>query len=171
MKSKIAVFWLIVFFGLVSVVAAGEHELLKLLPEDDDISGWSRDGETSVATDEASLAGLINGAAPFYIEHGAVEVLFQDYADDKDFLMLEIYRMDSETHAEELYADVAAEESEVVGDLGAEGRVVSNLVGVYLVEYWQNTCFVRLTISGKSSLSQEIVLAFASRIFENMNAR
>ena len=67
-----------------------------LFPESGEIGGWVRDGELYVATDEASLAGFINGAAPFYVEHGAVEVGFQDYVKEGVYLTLELYRMKDE---------------------------------------------------------------------------
>ena len=168
MKSIIFMLGIWTSILLVCSVMATESELLKLLPQDDDITGWLRDGEAYIATDEASLSGFINGAAPFYIERGAQEVLFQDYAKDDVYLTVEIYRMAEAEQARQLYADVGAEEPEALEDIGTEARFVGGLVGAYLVEYWHTSLFVRLTITEKSPAAQDAILAFAKGISEKI---
>lgn len=143
---------------------AADTELLKLIPHNDEIAGWMRDGETAIATDEESLSGLINGAAPFYIDHGAVEVIFQDYVQDDVFLTLEIYRMDLQEQAKQLYTDIQAEDPEALEEIGTEGRLVSGLIGAYLLEYWQKSFFIRLTITEKSQQSKEAILNLAKSV-------
>lgn len=148
---------------------AAESKLLKLVPEDAVIPEWVRDDEPYLATDEASLAEWINGAAPFYIQHGAVEVVFQDYVKEDIYLSLEIYHMDSEEHAKLLYADIDSENPEHLKKIGTEGRFVSGLVGAYLVEYWQKSFFVRLTITEKSTQSKETIVKFAKTVSEKID--
>ena len=157
------------FVLIISVPVALAEEMLNIVPQDDDISGWLRDGETAIATDLDSLTGLINGAAPFYLERGAVEVIFQDYAKDDVYLTLEIYRMDQQANAKRLYTEIEAEEPEELERIGTEGRLVSGLIGTYLVEYWQKTFFLRLTITEKSQQSKETILNFAKLVSEKMN--
>lgn len=153
-------------FTVSWVTADGDVE--QLFPESGAIPGWTRDGEVYVATDEASLAEFINGAAPFYIEHGAVEVGFQDYVKEDVFLTVEIYRMKDEEHARRLYADIHAEDPEPVADMQGEGRFVGGLIGVYLVEYWQRPYFIRLTVADKSAVSKEAIVRFAGMVSENI---
>ena len=153
-----------------ALTAESESELLKLVPADDEIAGWLLDGETYVATDEQSLSEFINGAAPFYIEHGAVEVVFQDYAKEDVYLTLEIYRMKDEKKAKQLYADIDSENPEKLEKAGKEGRFVGGLIGAFLVEYWQKSFFIRLTITEKSATSKETILTFAKTVSEKIIA-
>ena len=68
-----------------------------------------------LATDLESLTMLMNGAAPFYLEQGVVEVLFQDYINDDDvFLTLEIYRTQTEDQARSVYTNIYAENPETL---------------------------------------------------------
>ncbi|MBD3306225.1 hypothetical protein GF339_07535 [candidate division KSB3 bacterium] len=149
-------------------VLAENEKVLSLIPEDDEIAGWLRDGEAAIATDLDSLTGLINGAAPFYIDHGTQIALFQDYIKDDVYLMLEMYQVDTPQHAQQVYAESYSDESQPLERIGTEGRIVGGLIGVYLVEYWQKTFFVRLTISDKSQHSKEAVVTFAQFISENI---
>lgn len=164
-RQALCVLWLLMF--AYSALAA-DTGLLKFVPNDDEISEWIHDGETAVATDEESLSGFIDGAAPFYIDHGAVEVVFQDYAKDDVYLTLEIYRMNTQEQAKGLYADIEAENPEALEDIGTAGRLVSGLIGAYLLEYWQKTFFIRLTITDKSQQSKEAILDFAKTVSQKM---
>ncbi len=155
--------FLFIFF-VNSALAASDSEILKLVPNDDELADWIRDGETALATDEESLSGLINGAAPFYIEHGAAEIIFQDYIKGDVWLTLEIYRMKTEEQAKRLYAEINVENPETLKATGTEGRLVSGLIGVYLLESWQKTFFIRLTITDKSQQSKETILNFAKTV-------
>ena len=168
MKITKLFLWLFMLIIFAHSALAAESELLKLVPKDDDISGWIRDGETYVATDEASLAEFINGAAPFYIERGAVEVGFQDYVKEDVYLTLEIYRMKDEKSARQLYTEIDSENPEKLEKIGTEGRFVSGLIGAYLIEYWQKSFFIRLTITQKSATSKEAVLTFAKTVSEKI---
>ncbi len=173
MKSVKYFLWVCCVFWPITLVhstLAVDTELLKFVPSDEDIAGWIRDGETYIATDEESLAGFINGAAPFYIEHGAVEVVFQDYTKEDVYLTLEIYRMKDEEKAKQLYADIDSENPETLEKIGTEGRLASGLIGAYLIEYWQKSFFVRLTITEKSTTSKEAILTFAKTISEKIQA-
>lgn len=171
MKSAGYAFWVSTIYVLLSLaypLSATETELLKFIPQDEEVAGWIHDGEAYVATDEASLAGFINGAAPFYIERGAVEVVFQDYANQDVYLTVEIYRMKDEESAKHLYAEITSEDPETLEDVGTEGRFVSGLVGAYLIEYWQKYLFIRLTITDKSPESKKAMLNFATIVSEKI---
>lgn len=170
MKTSTYLLWIFILIMLTYSALAADSELLKIVPNDDDISGWMRDGETYIATDEQSLSEFINGAAPFYIEHGAVEVVFQDYAKEDVYLTLEIYRMEDEEKAQQLYAAIDSENPETLEKIGTEGRFVGGLIGAYLVEYWQKSFFIRLTITEKSTNSKEAILTFATTVSEKITA-
>ena len=164
--------WVVgLLLALAASAASADSALLDSVPADDQIAGWLRDGETFRATSEAELTEWINGAAPFYIEHGVVEAVFQDYVNPEDvFLTLELYRLEDAAHAETLYADVSADQSEPVQDLGAESRFVGDLIGAYLIEFWQQTYFVRLTIVAKTPSAKDAILEFARVVSDALNA-
>lgn len=168
MKIGRAFLWLWMLIAFAHVAVAAESELFSLIPKDDGVLGWIRDDEPYLATDEQSLSEFINGAAPFYIEHGAVEVVFQDYAKEDVYLTLEIYRMKDDEKAKELYADIDSENPEPLEEIGTEGRFVGGLIGAYLVEYWQKSFFIRLTITEKSATSKEVILTFANTVSEKI---
>ena len=171
MKPRGYVFWMgtvCILLSLTHLSSATETELLKFIPRDEEVAGWIRDGETYVATDEASLAEFIDGAAPFYIERGVVEVVFQDYANEDVYLTVEIYRMKNAESAKQLYAEITSENPETLEEVGTEGRFVSGLVGAYLIEYWQKSLFIRLTITDKSPQSKEAILKFATSVSEKI---
>lgn len=170
MKKVSSFLWICMLIALTHAAMAVESKLLPIVPNDDDISGWIRDGESYIATDEQSLSEFIDGAAAFYIEHGAVEVVFQDYAKEDVYLTLEIYHMKDEEKAKQLYADIDSEDPEILEEIGTEGRFVGGLIGAYLVEYWQKSFFIRLTITEKSTISKEVILTFAKIISEKIIA-
>lgn len=146
-------------------VQASDDDMLDFLPEDEEIFGWLRDGDPMLATDLDSLTMLINGAAPFYLERGVLEVLFQDYINQDDvFLTLEIYRTPSKEQAQSLYTAIEVENPETLENLGHEARLMSGLIGAYLLEFWQKTYFIRLTITEKSEYSREAIVNFAKHV-------
>jgi hypothetical protein len=53
---------------------AAPDPLLSLIPRDGEVEGFVRDGAPILCYDEESLAERIDGAAPFYLERGAVAV-------------------------------------------------------------------------------------------------
>ena len=164
----LSIFFTLGFFTSFSSALAEETVLLKCIPKDDEVAGWVRQEKPYIATDEETLFAFINGAAPFYIEHGAMEVGFQDYA-QKDFhLTLEVYRMKDEESAIQLYDDIYAENPKLLKDIGTAGRFVGSLIGLYLIEYRQQSFFVRLTISKKSEASKEKILTFARIVSEKI---
>ena len=151
-------------FGLISFCSpalAGESSLLNCIPNNDEVPGWIRDGEAYIAINEGALFNFINGGAPFYLERGVVEAGFQDFIQNDLSLELEIYRTKNEESTKRLYDDIYVENPRLLKDMGTAGRFAASLVGVYMVEYWQQSFFVRLTISEKSAASKETILKFA----------
>jgi hypothetical protein len=168
-RSALWMFFTLGFFTSFSSVLAEETVLSKCIPKDDEVTGWVRQGKPYIAIDEETLFAFINGAAPFYIKHGTVEVGFQDYA-QKDFhLTLEVYRMKDEESAIQLYGDIYAENPKPLINIGSAGRLIENLIGLYLIEYQRQSFFVRLTISKKSEASKEKILTFARIVSEKID--
>jgi len=172
MKLLKRTLWICCVFGLLPLVysaSAENTEISKYIPNDDEVSGWVREGEAYIAIDEKTLLAFINGAAPFYIEHGTEEVAFQDFTQKDLYLTLEIYRMKNEVSAKRLYADIYAENPKPLEGIGTVGRFLDDLIRLYLVEYWQQSFFIRLTISEKTVASKETILTFARIVSEKIS--
>jgi len=169
MKGISLLSWFL-YLLIPQVIAAQptDNGILLLLPVDGEIEGWVRDGDLYIATDEGSLSEFINGAAPFYIEHGALEAGFQDYINADVFLTVELYRMGEEAQAEQLLADIHADDPESLDNVHGKGRFVGSYIGVYLIEFRQDTYFVRLNVADKSEVSKKAILTFAATISEHI---
>jgi hypothetical protein len=114
------------------------------------------------------LMARINGAAPFYIDHGTEEVVFQEYLKGEAYLSLEIFRLVSLEKAKQLFNDIDTLKPKPLQGIGSEGRFIEGLIGAYLVEFRQNSFFIRLTISQKTAESKKVILAFARKISNNI---
>ncbi|MCU0613407.1 MAG: hypothetical protein MUE60_16685 [Candidatus Eisenbacteria bacterium] len=51
-----------------------------LMPENNEVPGWIKDGDVETAQTPEELYGLIDGAATVYLQYGFVECVFQNYA-------------------------------------------------------------------------------------------
>lgn len=159
-------------FGTLSSFSSALAEtsaLLKLIPNDNEIAGWSRDGKAFIALEKGALFDFINGGAPFYIERGVVEAVFQDYIRKDLNLSLEIYRTKDAENTKKIYADIYVEDPEILNDVGTAGRFVGNLVGVYMIEYYEQSFFVRLIITEKSAASKKAIFKFAWIVSEKIH--
>ncbi len=141
---------------------AAKRDLEKLTPLNNDVAGWVID-EIYYAGDAESLMARINGGAPFYLEHGTREVLFQEYSNGKSYLSIELYKTESRESAGRLYANVHAATPEHLDGLGDMGRFDGSLVGSDLVEFQHKNYFVRLMIS-QGTNSKMTILKFARAI-------
>ncbi|MGQ9631857.1 MAG: DUF6599 family protein [bacterium] len=138
---------------------------LGLLPGDDEVKGWVRDGEPAIATDLKSLTDLIDGAAPQYIDRGAKKVVFQDYSlKGEMFLTVEIYGMESPQNAQTLYKDIFLEEPTALKGVGEAARLAEKLVGAYVLEFRKGRFFVRVTTTAKTDEAKSAALSFAKII-------
>jgi Family of unknown function (DUF6599) len=148
--------------------------LLSLIPKDGEINGFVRDGKPVLCYDEESLSEYIDGAAPFYLERGAVAVLFQYYrgsnADEE--LKIELYRMKDPSAASHLFEEIEkgkpASNDPGLKGLG-EGRYLEQaLLGVYLLEFYAGSFFIRMEAQGKGPAAKETLLHFGSFLFASL---
>ncbi len=164
-KSLLAVIWLVASaFGAESDTILGTY-----VPEDGEVGDWIRDGQFEVATNLETLAGLINGAAPQYIDSGVQEVVFQEYVlHDEAYLTLELYRAGSVKEAQQLYGNLYLDRPTTLEHTGDQARMAEQLFGVYVLELRQAALFVRITVSSKTEQTKSAVLAFAQAVLERM---
>ncbi len=142
-----------------------------LVPENQELKGWLKDGKVIQCTNLAELTRQINGGAPFYIERGAKEVIFQDYkiADSDVIITLEIYKMGKKSQAEKLFNDVFVEQPESLSNIGEKARMAGNLIGVYSIDFSKDVFYSRITITEKNNTSKNELEKFAILISDKIH--
>lgn len=171
---SILVFLIATLGGAEARQANSADSLLSLIPRDGEVKGFVRDGKPALCYNEESLSQYIDGAAPFYLERGAIAVLFQYYrgqASDEE-LKIEIYQMKHATAAHHLFNEIergrpASDEPGMKG-LGEGRHLEQALQGVYLLEFYGGPFFVRMEARGKGSQAKETLLHFGSFLFASI---
>jgi hypothetical protein len=145
---------------------SGKSILVSALPKDNEIAGWKREEQPFLARGFEDLAKQVNGGAPFYIDRGVVESVFQDYVNKEKTIWINIVLHQTAMAAEatRLYHDIYAESPSPLHDLGNEGRGLPNLIGAYSLQFLKGSVYAELTISDKSPESQATLLSFAKAI-------
>jgi hypothetical protein len=140
--------------------------LISVLPKDNEIAGWKREEQPFLARGFEDLAKVMNGGAPFYIDRGVVESVFQDYVNKENTIRIniELHQTAVAAEAKRLYHDIYAESPSALHNLGKEGRRLPKLIGAYSVHFWKGPVYAALTISDKSLESQAALLSFAEAI-------
>jgi len=172
--TELAILMVILSISLVlysSIASSEEISVVDLLPKDEQFEGWTREGDYIKCEDLDCLMNQIDGAAPFYIDHGAKVILFQDYRHSPSnmWLTLEIYQMESKAQAKTLFADAPIANPTPQEELGDGARKDEKLIGVYLLEFWQDEFFIRITIDSKEDEAKKAVLLFAEFISQLKN--
>jgi hypothetical protein len=135
------------------VSSGSASPLLDLLPEDNSITGWSRDGDPRIFG-PGNLWEYINGAADGYLMYGFEEVVTADFthgAEDSQAL-IDIYDMGGEVNAFGIYAQERNPDSEFT-QIGVEGYV-----GGTALNFWAGSYYVKVTVFEESEdLKQEMI--------------
>jgi hypothetical protein len=158
---------LVALFETDSQGGSSEKSILVFaLPKDDEIAGWMREEQPFLARGHEDLAKQINGGAPFYIDRGVVESVFQDYVNKENTIRItiELHQTAIAAEARRLYHDIYAESPLPLHNLGNEGRGLPNLIGAYSIQFWKGPVYASLTVSDKSLESQAVLLSFAKAI-------
>jgi len=151
--------------------------LLSATPKDGEMPGWARDGAPALCFDESSLSEYIDGAAPYYLERGAVAVLFQYYVGPTagEDVRIEIYRMRDDTSARGLFGDIVkdrpASEQDETREIGQGRHLDQALLGVYLLEFHEGPFFVRVDGKGEGLQAKRAVIEFGGRISRSLRGK
>jgi len=174
--SLIMIWWV----GILATVEGGHQNapladsLISLIPQDRELEGWVRDGAPAVCHDEASLSEYIDGAAPYYLERGALAVLFQYYLQPTSGgeAKIEIFRLRDGDSARLLFAEIQrgkppSQEREVK-ELGEGRHLDQALQGVYLLEFYEGPFFVRIEGRGEGLSARRAVIQFGLRVCQSI---
>jgi hypothetical protein len=165
---------LMLMLGAGLAQAAGTERFLTLLPKDGEIEGWVRDGTPILCRDEESLSEHIDGAAPFYLERGAVAVLFQYYLREGrgGDLKIEMYQMKDDFCARRLFEEIQSgrppSNDPGVKGLGEDRHLEQALREVWLLEFHGGPFFVRMEATGEGTEGRDAVLQFGSWVSDSV---
>ncbi|MBN2185663.1 MAG: hypothetical protein JW746_10075 [Candidatus Krumholzibacteriota bacterium] len=111
----------------------------RLLPADDDIEGWVKDGET-LSYEADDLWEYINGSAERFLEYDFERVLAQHYLDPAgEEIKVEIYAHRSPLEAFGIYSRFRSPDSEAY-DIGNEA-----FGDGYTIHFWKGRFYVRVS--------------------------
>jgi hypothetical protein len=175
-KSLLIPFLLILFIACTEEEGTQTVEVVDLIPQDNEISGWVRDGDMDVAENETQLYALINGEGVVYVDNGFVKSAFQDYQGEVTgnlrSIRLRIFDMGNTTNASAVYHDSRIENGNETpwneaGHAGTEARYDENLLFDYRLDFWENRFYVEIVIYGeKTPQGLNITKLFALNVSE-----
>jgi hypothetical protein len=130
-----------------------------LLPADDEVPGWSTDGEPTVFRG-AELYGHIDGGAEVFLELGFARLDVQHYVSGEAELALELYLMDDPVAAWGIYLAKCGRETP---DPGLEAR---HTVNRYQLQMVRGSVYVAVNMvesTGDGASDQAALVAMAGR--------
>ncbi len=147
-------------------------DVVDLIPQNNEISGWLRDGTMEIAENETQLYDLINGEGVVYIDHGFVKCAFQDFAGEvlgnQRNLMLRAFDMGDTTNAYAVYHDSRIETGIEVPwtdtlHAGVEARIESSVL-YHKIEFWEERFHIEITIDDPAPEALDIAKFFAMNV-------
>ena len=142
-----------------------------LLPVDNEISGWTRDGAPETAEDPQGLWDMIDGEGQVYLDHGFVECARQVYdgivqGSGAEIRYLYVFDQGSATNAKAVYDDDRSGTGTPWTDqpAGTEARIDDTALFAYSIHFWEDKYFVRLTIDQKNDDALDVLKLFARNI-------
>lgn len=146
-------------FCLALPVDAGQFPLEKVIPQEMELQGWKAEGQPILVSDEETLSMVINGAAPRYMALGTQRAAFVNYEKCGIYLMVEIFEAASERNAEKLFDEFEADAGLPLQKPGTKARLTAEMGGGFMLEYFQGSFYVRVSVTRKSDAAKKATLA------------
>jgi hypothetical protein len=167
--SSITICILLLTIHASAPVFAADGPMENLLPAYDCAQGWALTDKAALF-DKDTLFDHINGEAELYFPYGFDMLATATYMNRKNsevWIVADIYRMASLLDAFGIYSNYRKADAASV-TIGAEGFVSSSQLMFY-----QDRYFVRLQVTGATSLGQDVFLACARSVSKKLpfNAR
>jgi hypothetical protein len=145
-------------------------DLASLVPKDNDISGWTRDGALKEFNSIDDLYDEIDGEAQLYGDYGFRESVVQPFKGPGEVsLILVISDQTDGEGASGLYEEIGDGTEQELSDLGIEGRNSLNpIVEIFFVEFWRDKYYVTVEINSLSDTSQDVAVEFAKIVDDNI---
>jgi hypothetical protein len=151
-------------------------DVVDLIPQNNEISGWVRDGAMEIAENETQLYDLIDGEGVVYIDHGFVKCAFQDFVGEvlgnQRNLLLRAFDMGDTANAHAVYHDSRIETGIEVPwtdtlHAGVEARIESILY--HKIEFWKERFHVEITINDATPEALDFAKFFALNVSDAIN--
>ena len=159
MLNRILIGIILVFASFSSALAVdGTMEIF--LPAPACAENWTMDGKVSLF-DKDSLFDRINGESELYFPYGFELLAYARYENKQNprvAIDADIYKMGSLLDAFGMFANYRKQKDADV-DIGGQGTISSSQVFLY-----QDRYFVRLQVTGATSVPQDVLLACAKTI-------
>ncbi len=163
--TKILVTVFLSVLAVTAIPAADARDTLgRVLPAAVPVENWTIQNKAAFF-DSDTLFERINGEAELFFPYGFEQLAVAEYANPKypDVLLAaEVYRMGSPLDAFGIYANYRRPASAAAA-IGVEG-----FISATQLMYYQDRFFVRIQVTGATSLDQRIVLACGRAIAENL---
>jgi hypothetical protein len=152
---------LLIFTAVLLFLACANEEgptvidVVDLIPSNNDISGWVRDGNMDIAENETQLYALINGEGVVYVDHGFVKSAFQNFRGEVTGnlrnIRLRVFDLGDTTNARAVYHDSRIETGLETpwtedGHAGTEARYDNSSLFDYRIDFWENRYYVEIVI-------------------------
>jgi hypothetical protein len=151
-------------------------DVVDLVPADNEISGWTRNGNIDIAENETQLYALIDGEGEVYIDHGFIKSAFQEYQGDVignlRSIRLRIFDIGNAANASAVYHDSRIENGNETPwteteHAGTEARIDETLLFDYRLDFWQDRFYVEIIIfEEKTPQGLNIAKLFALNVSE-----
>ena len=159
-------------FVLAIATVAVAQQAADLMPADNEIPGWVREGDPETAQTAEELYGLIDGAAVVYLQYGFVECVFQNYAGiiagQPTALAAQVFDQGTPENAHEVYVATATGLETDWNGAGDEARINYLLPFNFTLDFRRNRFFVRLNIGREADSLQalQVIQSFADAMDE-----
>lgn len=144
-------------------------------PDDDEISGWVKDGAAETATTTQELWDLIDGEGQVYIDYGFFSCGRQVYdgsvsGSPVEIRYLYIYDQETDSNAALVYNDPRSGIGSPWTDnpAGTEARINDTGLDSYSIDFYQSKYFVKITIGMKADEALDVIKLFCHNISDKM---
>lgn len=145
-----------------SLWAAGGEGGTHSFPE---MAGWTQSDEIQIFSPE-NLYDYINGGADLYLKYDFRELKVAEYKNDRNTsVTIEVYRHKSPVHAFGIYSQERLGNANYV-EVGAQGYTEKGTLNFLAAD-----CYVKMSSIDTGPDEQEVLLAFAKKIVENLGGK
>jgi hypothetical protein len=131
-----------------------------LLPVDNDISGFTKKGSTSVMTDQQSIFNAIDGEAQRYIDYGFIEGVKQLYSNGSVDIDVQLFNQGDETNAQSLFERFYPTSPELISEKNPIVVIDHSLSTGYQILYTKQSILLRISTTEKSDFALNMAKQF-----------
>jgi hypothetical protein len=160
--------------GEITYVNTSTFTTLMLLPNDEEIPGWTKSNASLFCETDAQLFAVINGEGIIYMNNNFKEAVFQEYIgiinSNPVYCEVRIFDMRNEDNAEIVYdsVSIAGDSAWTAHHPGVEARINYGLLFDYQIDFREERFFTRIIIQQKSPEGLDICKRFAWNLYSAM---